>query len=526
MKKPVVVFIVMREYDNLGIGYMAAILIEAGFETEIIDVSNKKEEILEKLKNLNPLIVGFSVIYQYHISQFTKLIRFLRQSGIKCHFTAGGHYATLKYDELLKLAPSLDSVVRFEGEYTIRELTRCISNGNNWKNVESLAYVYEGKIIANPLRPLEKDLDQFPFPKRTVLPEYAFGKKFATLLGGRGCVHSCSFCNLKEFYRPFPGFIKRIRKPEMVVNEMEYLFREKGCSVFLFQDDDFPVKSNNGSGWIDKFCSELKSRGLSDKIMWKINCRPDEVEEKSFAMMKNNGLFLVFIGIEDGTDSGLKELNKHMTAARCQKGIDTLKKLEIGFDFGFMLFQPNTNFRSLDENLNFLRELCGDGFSPVSYLKMMPYYATRIEKELLAESRIKGAPGFRDYDFIDDSMNHYFDFITCCFLEWFRNTDGVANISKWARNYVSVCSYYFELSPALLIMSRELNKIISESNLYFLDSMKELAKIFESGKYKNENFKELKSYKRNIKLKHENIKKRINRNMSNLLVLVELQRHL
>ena len=227
MKKPAVVFIVKREYDNLGIGYMAAILSEAGFETEIIDVSNKKEEILEKLNHLNPLIVGFSVIYQYHIAQFTKLIRFLRQSGIKSHFTAGGHYASLKYEELLKLAPSLDSVVRFEGEYTIRELTNCLSNGNDWKNIESLAYMYQGKIIANPLRPLEKDLDRFPLPIRRILPEYAFGKKFATMLGGRGCIHNCSFCNLNEFYLPFPGSVKRTRKPEMVVKEMEYLFREE-----------------------------------------------------------------------------------------------------------------------------------------------------------------------------------------------------------------------------------------------------------------------------------------------------------
>jgi radical SAM superfamily enzyme YgiQ (UPF0313 family) len=260
--------------------------------------------------------------------------------------------------------------------------------------------------------------------------------------------------------------------------------------------------------------------------MWKINCRPDEVEEKSFALMKNNGLFLVFIGIEDGTDAGLKKLNKHMTAARCRAGIDTLKKLDIGFDFGFMLFQPDTNFRSLNENLDFLLELCGDGFSPVSYLKMMPYYATRIEKELLAEGRIKGAPGFRDYDFIDDSMNHYFDFITDCFIEWFRHTDGVANIAKWARNYVAVCSHYYELSPALPILSGELKKIISESNLFFLDNMKKLAAIFESGKYKSENFIELKSYKSYIKSKHENFKKRINRNMSNLLILVELQQQL
>ncbi len=524
MKKHPVVFVVKKEYDNLGIGYMAAVLSEAGFESKIIDVSDKKEKILKKLNRLNPLIVGFSVIYQYHIDKYIKLIGFLRKGGIKCHFTAGGHYASLKYEELFRLIPWLDSVVRFEGEYTIRKLSKSIYNGTDWRKIDSLAYANKGEIIANPLKPLEQNLDRLPFPIRSPLSNYAFNKKFSTILAGRGCIHSCSFCNLREFYLPFQGPVKRTRKPEMVVKEMEYLFRKKGCSVFLFQDDDFPVKGNKVSGWIEKFCDELKSRGLSDKIMWKVNCRPDEVEEKSFALMKSNGLFLVFIGIEDGTDTGLKRLNKHMTLAKSLAGINTLKKLEIGFDFGFMLFQPTTTFRSLNENLDFLKVICGDGYSPVTLLKMMPYYETRIEKELIAEGRIKGEPGFRDYDFLEDSMNHYFEFITICFLEWTRDPNGVVNISKWARNYISVCSRYFESTTALPLISRDIKNLISESNLFLLDNMKELATLFEYGKYTAGNYNDLKSFRKKIKIKHEHYKKQINNSLANLLVLVELQR--
>ena len=523
MKEQPVVFVFKKEYDNLGIGYMAAVLNKSGFETKIIDVSDEKEKILENLKGLNPLIVGFSVIYQYHINKFIELIGFLRKGGITCHFTAGGHYASLKYEELFNLIPWLDSVVRFEGEYTIRELATCIYSGTDWRKTESISYLNKGKIIANPLRPLEKNLDKLPFPIRSPLYEYAFDKKFATILAGRGCAYNCLFCNLNEFYLPFPGSVKRTRKPEMVVKEMEYLFREEGCSVFLFQDDDFPVKSDKGSGWIERFCNELKYRGLSDKIMWKINCRPDEVEEECFAMMKSNGLFLVFIGIEDGTDSGLKRLNKHMTVARSQAGINTLKKLEIGFDFGFMLFQPTTTFRSLNANLDFLKEIGSDGYSPVTFLKMMPYYETGIERELIAEGRIKGEPGFRDYDFLEDSMNYYFEFITCCFLEWTRDPDGVVNISKWARNYISVCSRYFGSTTALLLISRDIKNLISESNLFLLDSMKELATLFESGKYTSENYNDLKSFRKKIKIKNEHYKKQINNTLANLLVLVDLQ---
>jgi anaerobic magnesium-protoporphyrin IX monomethyl ester cyclase len=523
MKKCPVVFIAIKEYDNLGVCYLASALDEAGYVTKVIDFRNKKENIIKTIKRLNPAIVGFSVVYQYNIDRFTELIGFLREGGINCHFTAGGHYASLKYEELFKLIPWLDSIVRFEGEYTIIELAKCIYSGTDWRGIDSIAYKQKGKIIANPLRPLEKDLDNFPFPIRSPLADYAFDKKFATIIAGRGCVHDCSFCNLKEFYRPSNGPFKRIRKPGMVVAEMEYLFYRKNCSVFLFQDDDFPVKTDRGAEWIVDFCNELKQKQLIDKIIWKINCRPDEVEEESFAMMKSNGLFLVFLGIEDGTDDGLKRLNKHMNVSKSLKGINILKKLNIGFDYGFMLFQPQTTFKSLYENLDFLRVMCGDGFTPVTFLKLMPFYNTRVEKELISEGRIKGKPGYRDYDFLEESLNHYFDFITDCFMEWIRYPDGLVNMAKWARNSFLVYQRFFDSSQKAKELYKNFRKIISNSNLLFLDTMMELAVIFETKKYEKDKQRVLKTYREIISSKHKDYIKKIIENISKLKDLAVAQ---
>ena len=516
--------IAFEQFDNLGIGYLASVLSEAGYEPMIIDFRYGKEEILKILKKLKPLIVGFSVIFQYHIYEFKELIRYLRRGGIKCHFTAGGLYASLRYEELFKLIPSLDSVVRFEGEYTLLELVNNIRSGEDWRNVRSIAYKNRGRIIVSSLRLLEKDLDNFPLPVRSPLKEYALNKKFSTILAGRGCVHDCAFCNIRDFYKESSGPNKRIRRPEMVMHEMKLLHHKKDCSVFLFQDDDFPVKTDKGSEWIERFCNELKRRRLNTKIMWKINCRPDEVDYDSFAMMKNHGLYLVFLGIEDGTDSGLARMNKHMTVAKSLEGINTLKKLEIGFDYGFMLFQPSSTFSSIKDNLGFLRRICSDGYTPVTFLKMLPFFETRIEKELGREGRLKGKPGFLDYDFYDESMNHYHAFTTECFMDWLNDSDGLVNISKWVRNYISVFSHYFEFTREVLLLKRKVTGIISESNIFLLDTMTELASLFESGKYNNGNYDDLINYRENIKLKHNYYKKQINDCMMRLLRIAEFQR--
>jgi radical SAM superfamily enzyme YgiQ (UPF0313 family) len=521
MKKQPVVFVASMEYSNLGIGYMAALLTQAGFETTVIDIRNTKEEILKILESLDPLIIGFSVIYQYHIDWFIELVSYLRQNGIHCHLNAGGHYASLKYEELFELIPSLDSIIRFEGEYTLPELVQCIYSGKDWRKIKSLAFKRKNRIVANPLRSLEKDIDRFPFPFRLPLTEYAFNKKFATILAGRGCIHNCTFCNQKEFYRQSGGPVKRIRRPQMVVKEMEYLFNEKECTIFLVDDDDFPLKTNRGSEWVLKFCNELKHNGLDKKIMWKINCRPDDVNEEIFTIMKSTGLFMVFLGIEDGTDIGLKRLNKEMTVTRCLEGLNTIRKLEIDFDYGFLLFQPLTTFRSLNENLEFLRQICGDGYTPATYIKIMPYYETQVEKELKKEGRIKGIPGFFDYDFLEESMNRYYEFIKYYFNEWLRHPDGLVNISKWARNYFAVYSRFFDPEPQITLLHNKVRKIISESNLFFLDTMKELSGFFESGRYKKSGENILESYKESIGLKHEDYKGQINYAMTELLLLAQ-----
>ena len=243
--------------------------------------------------------------------------------------------------------------------------------------------------------------------------------------------------------------------------------------------------------------------------MWKINCRCDEVDQESFALMKKHGLYLVFLGIDDGTDNGLLRLNKHMTVAESRKGINILKNLEIGIDYGFMLFQPASTFKSVNQNLDFLQQLCGDGYAPVTFLKLRPYFDTRIEKELREEGRLKGKPGFLDYDFLSAALGHYYNFISDSFKEWLTDPDGLANIAKWARIYISVFSHFYKMTPEVQLLSSEVRKRVAQSNMFVLDNMKELSCIFETGKYDKVKFSNLTGYTKSIKEKHDQFKEQI-----------------
>lgn len=458
---PQIVIVAFMEYDNLGVGYIASVLNENGFKTHIIDFRKGKEEILNRIKKIGPFVIGFSVIFQIYILKFKELINYLRESGITSHFSAGGQFASMRYNELFELIPSLDSIVRFEGEYIFLELVTQINNGTDWHNIRGVAYRKNGYVISNPLRTIETDLDKLPYPVRSRLREYLLGKKFATILAGRGCLNNCSFCNNTEYVRQSSLHFRRERMPEMVVEEMEFLYHKKNCSVFLFEDDDFPLDNGGKSGWVERFCYELKRRKLADKIIWKINCRPDEVDSNRFELMRNNGLYQVFLGIDDGTDMGLKKLNKRMTVAESLNGISILKKLDISFDFGFMLFQPSSTFKSIFQNLNFLGQICGDGFTPVIFLKMMPFFATKVERELEKEGRLKGGPGSGDYDFYDMQLDKFYNSLIQYFGKWIYHPMGFTNIARWARIYKSVFSHFYKPSRNAQTLYSDIQKVTS-----------------------------------------------------------------
>ena len=483
-----IVFVVVEEYDNLGAGYLSAILKPKGFNCHYINVRARVTASLKAIREIDPFIIGFSVIFHHYLSYYIRLAEYLRKKNIICHFTAGGHYASLQPVELFDRMPQLDSIVRFEGEKTMTELAQRLSGSLGWTSLKGLSYRdLNGKVIHNPHRAFVKDIDVFPFPVRPSIKEFPFGKRFTTIIAGRGCVHNCSFCNTRKFYSQSAYSIKRVRSPEKVVNEMAELYRNHLCGIFFFLDDDFPVKWRGNNMWILKFCSELTKQGLKGKVTWKISCRPDEVEESVFSLMKEHGLFSVFLGIEDGTPEGLIRMNKKLQPQDSLNAIAVLKKLKIRFDYGFMLFHPYTTFDSLRKNIDYIERICADGYTPASFLRMIPFYCTKLAEDLCVEERLKTSQKGLSYKFPEKSMDRYYSFVMKCFYAWLRTSDGLYNNTRIIIDQTEVFRFYWNDDPILQPLISKINKIAEESNAFILSVLRRLIPVFEGKTERKEN---------------------------------------
>lgn len=404
-----VMLIGFQEQANLGLGYLAATLRREGYRVLVFDFESEREKTLAAARDLNPVLIGFSLIFQFYIDRFGALIRYLRANGVDCHFTMGGHFPSLSYEHTLKLVPELDSVVRFEGEATLLELADRLSAGRDWRDIAGLAYSLDGAIRITPARPLVSDLDTLPYPERNAgRATTILGRRAMPLLASRGCIRTCSFCSIHVFYRTAPGKVVRTRRPLKVVEEMRHLFEQQGVTIFLFQDDDFPVFGPVWQRWAREFISELYRAGLVGRVIWKINCRADAVDVKLFAEMKRAGLFMVYMGLESGSEEGLTTLHKQITAEQNSRAVAILKELGIMFEFGFMLFDPSTTFESVAANLRFLRSIVADGAAPATFCRMIPYDGTPIKAELARSGRLKGDICHPDYDFLDPAVDAFF----------------------------------------------------------------------------------------------------------------------
>src|ERR1700686_3331167 len=189
-----------QDQGNLGMGYLAAVLQESGRIVEMIDVRDGPERIAARLASRQPLVGGFSLIFQCFLPQFRRVANHLRAAGVTSHFTIGGHFPSLCHDECLTNFPELDSVVRYEGEETLLDLVDRLSTGKDWRETPGLAYLREGEVVETAPRALVQDLDSLPFPYRPYEPGHIGGVPTLPLPSSPGRARPRSFSSLYTLF--------------------------------------------------------------------------------------------------------------------------------------------------------------------------------------------------------------------------------------------------------------------------------------------------------------------------------------
>jgi radical SAM superfamily enzyme YgiQ (UPF0313 family) len=420
-----------QDQDNLGLRYLMSAVNASGHRASIMTYGSDPDLILKRIRHDEPDVVGFSLIFQYMAPDFGRVIEALREGGVKAHFTMGGHYASFEPGEILRRIPGVDSVVRFDGEMTLVKILHYLSLGEDWRRLPGIAFrTDDGEITIAPLAKVVEELDILPRPDRESIDYEGHPMPTASILGSRGCPWDCSFCSIRPFYESQGGPLRRLRKAQEVVDEMLDLHLRRGVPIFLFQDDDFLAGGKNAKQWAMEIADGVAAAGLAGKLAFKISCRSDEIEEDILLRLMNGGLTHVYMGVESGDEEGLLHMHKRMKPEAHLRAGRILKKLGLSFDFGFMMVEPYSTFQTIRNNIAFLEEFIGDGWTVAPFCRMLPYAGTPIKRQLEAEGRMLGTQFEPDYRFLDPKLDLFYDWMISTFYERNFTSHGLCHIFR------------------------------------------------------------------------------------------------
>src|SRR6266481_1528327 len=255
-------------FPPIGIMSLSSVLKQAGHECVMFDQANPdtpNEVILEEINRQQPALVGLSFLS--------------RGDG----------------EQLL-----LDLLERFEDP----------------AGVAGLTWAKDGQVVQNSGRPMERHLDQWPFPDREGLPldfvesmpldvpAVLSMERFTTLQTSRGCPWPCVFCDIPIFNEGK----WRARSAQHVVSELKYL-EECGYGSVYFVDDHFLLQPKR----IEAICKGINENNI--EIEWGCEGRVDSVAQHLFPAMAKAHCRTLMFGIESGSQKILARVRKEQTLA-------------------------------------------------------------------------------------------------------------------------------------------------------------------------------------------------------------------
>ncbi|MEM9254268.1 MAG: radical SAM protein [Pseudomonadota bacterium] len=138
-------------------------------------------------------IIGFS-FYTWNAAAFLELASALKTALPELLIIAGGPHVQ-QAEDYLGIDP-IDVIFVGEAEASLQEFLDCRDTAD-WKDIDGLAYLHEGRVHRTPERVRCKDLDRLPSPLEVLQLTDDSGQPLYESIAyetSRGCPFKCAFC--------------------------------------------------------------------------------------------------------------------------------------------------------------------------------------------------------------------------------------------------------------------------------------------------------------------------------------------
>jgi hopanoid biosynthesis associated radical SAM protein HpnJ len=261
-----------------------------------------------------------------------------------------GAHVAVRPEASLAASTAIDFVGRNEFDDTVRE----VAEGRPFAEIDGLSYRENGRIVHNRERAIRENMDELPFvvdvyKRDLVIEDYFIGyllHPYVSLYTGRGCRSRCTFCLWPQ---TIGGHLYRTRSAGHVIAEMtrarDYFPQVK---EYFFDDDTFTD---------DLPRAEEVARGLRElDLTWSCNAKPN-VPYESLKVLRDNGLRLLLVGYESGSQQILNNIRKGTRIDVARRFTEDCHRLGITIHGTFIVGLPGETHETIRETIRFARQI-------------------------------------------------------------------------------------------------------------------------------------------------------------------------
>lgn len=397
--KPSVLLIKLPPWDinfpPLGIAYLSVYMEKKGIEAKVLDLNleiyknvdssireawknnnyfywqtdklaNEFEGVVswvvEKILSFNATVIGFSMTISSR-KLFKIIIGRLKAKAPDKVIVLGGPFTAWKefrnsLDEYKKF---VDYFVIGDGELPLYQIMQHVGsgmgNGDIQLNGDFLKWRDDPSDISICIQgPKVLKLDEIPYPTYNGFDMDSYlDKGLISILGSRGCIRKCSFCNDTVMWgKPF-----RHRSPENIVEEMKYCISKYGTVIFKFDD----LMLNGSLNFLSRLSELLIKEDLRARddvyqhVEWhgQIAVRKD-MDLPLFKKMRKSGFKVSNIGVESFSNNVLRLMNKGYTADDAVRFIAYQKEADIETQINIIVGFPGETEKDFKETLDYLHK--------------------------------------------------------------------------------------------------------------------------------------------------------------------------
>ncbi|MDM8553366.1 radical SAM protein [Desulfococcaceae bacterium HSG7] len=386
----------MRRWPTIqfGISYISSVLKAHGHQTRLLVLgSNQRWKdnrrlLKSSIEEFAPGLICFTAIFsQYAFME--KIARFTRNHWPDKFLIIGGVHATLNPNEVIN--GPFDALCIGEGEYPTLELCRQLELEEAPHGIANLwIKSHNGKIGKNEPRDFLQDINMLPFPDREIWKPWMKEQRDAqfSVLLGRGCPYSCTYCSNHALRKVTRGKYTRFRSPENILKEVAFLYNNYPLRRIYFEVETIAANKT----WAIELCRQLEAFNATTDHSLSYGCNfrisPQSMDEELFMAFKKAHFYGINIGLESGSEKIRREVLK-----RNYSNEDFLNVVSMARKYGLsvrvfnMIGLPGESLRDHMETV-FLNQQCQpDGHYTGIFF---PYPGTELYNTCIQQGLLKG----------------------------------------------------------------------------------------------------------------------------------------